>query len=250
MKPRVTYSGTNEGQQYNEAYKFFDVAIENARFKEKKFTLNEHGFELIEHHLTDTNFENNAWISEAFYSEIKNIVAKASGASEVFVFDHTIRRGIDNSKRRPAQHVHVDYTHTTAASRAAVIIDENRLERFKGKRFIQVNFWCSIKGPVEQLPLAFLDSQSLDENDLVKADIEFKNPDHLGEIYALKYNPNQKWFYYADMQPQEALLIKGYDTNQHAISKFTPHSAFIDPTSKRGAAPRQSIEVRTFAFFD
>ena len=33
-------------------------------------------------------------------------------------------------------------------------------------------------------------------------------------------------------------------------ARFTPHTAFDDPTTPEGAPPRESIEVRTFAFFD
>jgi len=251
QKPRVTYTGTDIGQQYNEAYQFYEVNINNARLLDRKdFLLHDHGFEKVNHCLNNVDFNSEDSIKKNLYPEIEKIVAKASGASAAFVFDHTVRRGVTNSIRRPAQHVHVDYTHNTGPNRAASMIEERNLEHFCGKRFVQVNFWRSINGPVEQLPLAFLDSQSLNLDDLIIADIEFKNPAHLGEIYALRYHPDQKWYYYPDMQVNEALLIKGYDTDDSAISKFTPHSAFIDPTSKPDALPRQSIEVRTFAFFD
>jgi len=33
-------------------------------------------------------------------------------------------------------------------------------------------------------------------------------------------------------------------------SRFTAHSAFDDPGTPAGAPPRESIETRTFAFFD
>ena len=100
------------------------------------------------------------------------------------------------------------------------------------------------------MPLTFLDSRTLDEDDLTVADIAFTDTGHLGEIYAISQNKDQRWYYYPEVQENEALLIKGYDTDKSAISRFTPHSAFVDPTSKPDAAPRQSIEIRTFAFFD
>lgn len=250
VTPRVTYSGTNKGQSYNSAYAMHDVHINNARTHVEPFKLHEHGFEVAEHQLQNANFEDNTWIEESLYPSIEALVKKTSDASHVFIFDHTIRRGLANSLRKPAQHVHVDYTHNTGPERAAQMIDADELAQLKEKRFIQVNFWRSISGPIEQMPLAFLNSQSLDENDLITAEIAFKDTEHLGEIYALKHNPEQRWYYYPDMQDTEALLIKGYDTDSDAISRFTPHSAFIDPTSKPDAAPRQSIEVRTFAFFD
>jgi hypothetical protein len=33
-------------------------------------------------------------------------------------------------------------------------------------------------------------------------------------------------------------------------ARFSLHSAFDDPTSPANAKPRESIETRTFAFFD
>jgi len=249
-KPRVTYSGTNEGQSYNAPYQMRNVSIANARRCSEKFQLHINGFEKVAHSLNSPNFDNEKWITEKLYKDVERIVKQASGASDVFIFDHTIRRGVENSLRRPAQHVHVDYTHNTGPARAKQMIDADELKRLQGKRFIQVNFWRSVEGPVEQMPLTFLDSRSLDENDLLPAEIAFVDTDHLGEIYALHHNDEQRWYYYPDMQFDEALLIKGYDTDNDAISRFTPHSAFIDPTSKANAAPRQSIEIRTFAFFD
>lgn len=248
--PRVTYSGTYEGQSYNDAYQMRDVRIANARSSSEIFKLHENGFEKTSHTLKNPNFDDEAWIENVLYKDVESLVQKVSGASHVFIFDHTIRRGTNNSLRKPAQHVHVDYTHNTGPSRAKQMIDAEEFKQLQGNRFIQVNFWRSINGPVEQMPLAFLDSRTLDESDLIIAEIAFTDTDHLGEIYAVKQNHQQRWYYYPDMQETEALLIKGYDTDNDAVSRFTPHSAFIDPTSKANAAPRHSIEVRTFAFFD
>ncbi len=250
IKPRVTYSGTSEGQSYNDAYQMKEVEITNARSFPATFTLHENGFEKTNHVLKKPNFDNEAWIKNVLYKEIQAVIKKVSGASDIFIFDHTIRRGIKNSLRKPAQHVHVDYTHNTGPDRAKQMIETAEFTRLLGKRFIQVNFWRSINGPVEEMPLAFLDSKTLDEQDLVTAEIEFPDTDHLGEIYAVRKNKSQRWYYYPDMQEDEALLIKGYDTQSDTASRFTPHSAFIDPTSNTHATPRQSIEVRTFAFFD
>jgi hypothetical protein len=50
------------------------------------------------------------------------------------------------------------------------------------------------------------------------------------------------------MQPDEALLLKCADSATSVPARFTPHSAFIDPTTPADAAPRESIEVRTLVF--
>jgi hypothetical protein len=40
-----------------------------------------------------------------------------------------------------------------------------------------------------------------------------------------------------------------YDSQKHGRARFVPHTAFDDPATPPGAAPRESIEARAFAFF-
>jgi hypothetical protein len=51
------------------------------------------------------------------------------------------------------------------------------------------------------------------------------------------------------MRRDEALVFKVYDSEKDGRARFTPHTSFEDPTSPPNARPRQSIEVRAFAFF-
>ena len=140
----------------------------------------------------------------------------------MFVFDHTVRRGIKDSNRHPAYHVHNDYTFETGASRAVSVLGEEVVERFAGKRMIQINVWRSIAGVVEKDPLALMDATTLDSKDLVRAKISFNDmktsEQHQGEIFALKKNANQKWYYYPEMDAEEAILIKGFDTDRVTLS--------------------------------
>jgi hypothetical protein len=50
------------------------------------------------------------------------------------------------------------------------------------------------------------------------------------------------------MQPDEALLLKCYDSKTDARARFAPHSAFIDPSAPSNANPRESIEMRALVF--
>ncbi len=51
------------------------------------------------------------------------------------------------------------------------------------------------------------------------------------------------------MQTDEAMLLKCFDSDS-GRARFTAHTAFEDPTSPKDARARESIEVRTLAFFD
>jgi hypothetical protein len=50
------------------------------------------------------------------------------------------------------------------------------------------------------------------------------------------------------MEANEAMLLKCFDSDT-TRARFTAHSAFDDPTTPPDAPPRESIEVRTLAFF-
>src|SRR5207249_3812407 len=78
---------------------------------------------------------------------------------------------------------------------------------------------------------------------------ERRYPHRVGQTYRLKYNSNHRWFYFPEMRRDEALVFKVYDSEKDGRARFTPHTSFEDPASPPNAPPRQSIEVRAFAFF-
>ena len=59
----------------------------------------------------------------------------------------------------------------------------------------------------------------------------------------------RRWYYFPEMQPDEALLIKTYDSATDGRARFTLHTSFDDPTAAADAEPRESLETRCFAFF-
>ncbi|WP_017743713.1 CmcJ/NvfI family oxidoreductase [Scytonema hofmannii] len=69
------------------------------------------------------------------------------------------------------------------------------------------------------------------------------------KTYSITYNPSHKWFYFPQMQPDEALFIKCFDSAEDGRARFAAHTGFDDPTSPPDAAPRQSIELRTVVFY-
>ena len=74
--------------------------------------------------------------------------------------------------------------------------------------------------------------------------------DRIGEVQQVTYNPAHRWFYYPRLQPDEALLIKTYDSATDGRARYSVHTAFEDPSAAPDAPPRESIESRAFLFFD
>ena len=72
----------------------------------------------------------------------------------------------------------------------------------------------------------------------------------VGETYGVTYNPAHRWFYVPEMQPDEALLLKCFDSATDGRARFAPHTAFEDPTAPADVLPRESIEIRTLVFHE
>jgi hypothetical protein len=47
----------------------------------------------------------------------------------------------------------------------------------------------------------------------------------------------------------EALVFKCYDSMTDGRARWTAHTGFENPAARPDAPPRESIEIRTFAFF-
>jgi hypothetical protein len=52
------------------------------------------------------------------------------------------------------------------------------------------------------------------------------------------------------MQPDEFLLLKGYDSRTDVRARFMPHTGFANPACPPELVPRESIETRTLVVFD
>jgi hypothetical protein len=143
------------------------------------------------------------------------------------------------------QRVHIDHTARSGPQRVRDLLPDEADELLKGRVQV-INLWRPTKGPLQDSPLAVCDATTIRADDLVPSDLVY--PHRVGETYSVRYNPAHQWFYVPRMQPDEALLLKCSDTATSVPARFTPHSAFIDPTTPADAAPRESIEVRTLVF--
>jgi hypothetical protein len=143
--------------------------------------------------------------------------------------------------------VHVDYTVKSAPQRVRDVLPDEA-EALLRDRFAVINVWRPIRGPVQDAPLAVSDAQSVRFEDLVAIDLVYR--ERLGEIYMVKFNPSQRWYYAPRMSTDEVLLFKCFDSAQDGRARFAPHAAFDDPTTPLDAWPRESIELRTLAFFN
>jgi hypothetical protein len=107
--------------------------------------------------------------------------------------------------------------------------------------------WRPIRGTVLSSPLAICDARSVSPHDLIPA--ERHHRDRVGEIYQLAFNPGHRWYWFPQMRRNEALVFKCYDSEKDGRARFTAHASFDDPLAPADAPVRESIEVRTLAFW-
>jgi hypothetical protein len=179
------------------------------------------------------------------------LVKAESGASRVLVFDHTLRTADDALRaerkiREVVPRVHNDYTEWSAPQRVRDLLPDEA-ETLLRRRFAIVQVWRPIRHPVESFPLAICDARTVSDGDLVISERRYAH--RVGQTYIVVYNPNHKWFWFPRMRREEAIVFKVFDSLKDGRARWTAHTAFDDPTSPPNARPRESIEIRTIAFF-
>lgn len=229
------------------------VGVENVRPFAHRLSLDVEGVAVVRRPSAVRDFWDEAQTLALGHPETAQLVRDVTGASRVVVFDHTLRRRQDGVSdrtpdlpRQPASRAHVDQTIASGPQRVRDIMGAEAADLL-GKRAAIINVWRPIAYPARDWPLAVADARSVAPDDLVASDLIFAH--RRGETYNVAYNPAQRWLYVPDLQPDEAILIKCWDSDP-SVARFAPHTAFDDPTTPPGTPPRQSIEFRTIAFFD
>ena len=232
----------------NEAH---NVAIRDARPIAGKVSLDANGFALVGHQSAVRDFFDDEEVKRVYYPEVERIIKAETGAYRVHIFDHTTRRRVPGAAdrsggpRQPVQRVHIDHTARSGPQRVRDLLPDDADELLKGRVQV-VNVWRPIKAPLLDSPLAVCDATTIRFDDLVPSDLVY--PHRVGETYSVTYNPSHRWFYLREMATDEALLLKIYDSETDGRARFTPHTAFDDPTAPPDAPPRESIELRTLVF--
>jgi hypothetical protein len=228
------------------------VPIVDMRPIAENLSVDTQGFELLHHETQVDDLYDDAAVDTVYNAEIEAILSERFDATQVSIFDVT-RRSDDTGGARnpdglrgPATRVHVDYTVASGPQRAKDVLGEEEYDRLieVSARILQVNVWRPISGPVKRSPLALADASSIATKELVATDQVFA--DRVGEIYQVAHGSGQRWYYASEMDRDEILLIKGWDSIDDGRAQFTPHGAFELQEMASDALPRESIEIRTF----
>ena len=227
------------------------VVMHNGRPDAKDFVLDRNGFRFVQHDTKVADFYDESEVKRVYYPEMEALIKAESGAKRVVVFDHTLRTADDGLRetkkiREVVRRVHNDYTEWSGPKRVRDLLPDEADELLKG-RFAIIQVWRPIRHPVETDPLGICDARTLSPDNLVIS--ERRYPNRIGQTYAITYNPAQKWFWFPRMRREEALVFKVYNSLTDGRARWTAHTAFDDPGAPPNARPRESIEIRTLAFF-
>lgn len=230
-----------------------EVTIHDARLLPIAPALDREGFELRRQRSSVEDFYQIDQCRPIYDAELIELTLAATGAAEAMVFDHTLRsdsrsvRGAHNT-REPASVIHNDYTDASAAKRLQDLVAEEEARQRLQKRFAIVNAWRSARGPIIDSALACCDARSILTSDLVAS--ERRAAERIGELQLTTWNRDHRWYYYPEMNRDEVLLFKTFDSAVDGPARRSVHTAFHNPEAPADAPARESIESRLLLFFD
>jgi glutathione S-transferase len=268
---RSTFNYTKEVDKLTELY-FYDceaakdihepgddpheMSVTDGWHRADSFSVDKEGFSIHEFKSAYDQWEDDEAIKATFYPEVVEFLKRTVGAKRVLVFDHTIRsksneakkltQETNTSQRAPVMIVHCDYTAESGPLRVRQLFKDDA-EELLSRRVAFFNVWKPIRRVVEERPLAMCDVTSSPPEDFIKLFLHYR--DRNGENYVMRYSPKHKWWYFPKMTPDQVVLLKTYESETDGRARFVGHTAFEDPTSPPDAPFRESVEIRTMAFF-
>lgn len=233
-------------------YQSHTMVIRDGRPLRDQFSLEETGFEFVDHDTAVTDCYDAVQLKSVYYPEIEALIKERTGAERVVIFDHTLRSGDEDTRnekkvREPVFSVHNDYTDWSGPQRVRDILPADEAEDLLSRRFAIVQVWRAIRNPIQSNPLAICDARTLSTDSLIASERRF--PHRVGETYRISHDLGQRWFYFPEMRRDEALVFKVFESETDGRARFTAHTSFVDPTTPANAPPRESIEIRAFVFF-
>ena len=159
----------------------------------------------------------------------------------------------------PARFIHIDFSDAGALEILQDNLDPELGQKLSKSRWAIINVWRAIK-PISKDPLAVCDARTVREEDLVPI-VSYLPPKGSGqyadfsggdrfELLYKRHTPDERWYYIDQMQPEEVLMIKIFDSlSDGKTARRCPHTAFSNPATANDAT-RESLEVRCLVFFE
>ena len=274
----VTRRYVRRGEELNTGtYSDYEVLIRDGMPIRDHFTLDNHGFMIAKCPTAVSDFHDKSQVDALYEAEVEREVIRLTGADKCIARGWMLRTSADLTARAaekvsgyqhaggiqpPAGEAHVD-ANTATARRMAEHTYRTHFPDGPGfKRFLVSSFWRTFSPGPQDVPLALCDGRTSfggeeKSNTLYIVDefpegdaLTAPDPEEGGKLAAtiFSHHPGHRWWYFRNMQPDDALLFKFNDSDQSRTWRC-PHSAFRDG-GEPGAQVRESIECRSVAFWE
>ena len=213
-------------------------------------TLDREGFTLVTHRSAVSDLTDLKAVAEVHRGEIEELLRQITGCDHVAMtpmgilrFSERLNENESHDNSHPARFVHVDIAREDAAGMRAKGAPEGKTV----VRSAQYNVWRALSGAPQDVSLALCAFPSVAPEDLIDCEAIFDPlngaPEWSFSNYLLAENPDHRWYYYADMTPDEAIVFKTSESDPER-AQFMPHGAFDNPLAGPDAPARISLEMR------
>jgi len=220
------------------------------------------------------NFYDSAEVERVFYPEIEKLLLEFfPGATDALVYNHDVfdkdyagNRTEDQDNKNPgvnanyANLVHNDLNDNSGRVRCRELLTKNlrnfgRTQNYTeeeadekmSRRFVSINLAKPME-TVEQFPFVLCAWPSFADQPYITNYRIYD--DRVGETTRFTYRPDHEWYWFPQQKPNEVSMLKCYDSVfDGSVSRYSFHTACIDPTAPADARCRKNIVVRSFVFF-
>jgi len=185
-------------------------------------------------------FEDGRDWQSVYDAELKQLLQAELNATDVIVFDHTVRIDDPNADRKPARNVHSDYSQSGAERRLVDLLGAEAAADWAQGHYAYINVWRPVEAVINSAPLGFIVPNSVAKADWITLDLIY--PDRTGQIMGLAANPAHRWIYMSKMTPDEVAYFNIFDNRGQPSVAHSALDMTEDPTIH---TVRKSIESRT-----
>lgn len=221
-----------------------------------------------------SNFYDAGEVERVFYPEIEKLLLDFfPGATDALVYNHDVfdkdyagDATEDQAARNPgvnkryANMVHNDLNDNSGRVRCRELLTQNlrnfgRTQHYTeeeadekmSRRFMSINLAKPME-TVEQYPFILAAWPSFADQEYITNYRIYD--DRVGETQRFTYRPDHEWYWFPQQKPTEVSMLKCYDSvTDGSVSRWSFHTACVDPTAPADARCRKNVVVRSFVFF-
>lgn len=228
------------------------MPVTDIRGQESEYSLDEQGFMLASAPTDVGDFRDTEEVARVYLPEVDALLRKVTGCSATATSTPGLRRiskrgGTSPGATGTGNFTHADYSYTSGEAWLRRAVTPEEADARLTKRYSIFNVWRVFSQPPQDVPLALCDARSVEPDDIQNCTITLG--DMTWENTTYLHNRDHRWFYCSDMTPDEAYIFRSFDSDRDR-QVHVPHTAFEDTSCPADAPPRESFEVRFFAFYE